>query len=458
MKIKTRISKCCALLLSLVMIAGYFVTVTPAEAGSSLVIGQAASDERGGIRGGRAGDQNGKEVATTNWSYSSNKSSYNHWEYVIRAKDPKTANKLAAFMKQAINNNHIGYDQKTPDRYSLYDEAKKVKWNIAAIKKDCETTCASVIGVCVYAAGIPTPRYYDSSVIIDDLKDSGKFYFFTDSAHTSKKDKLEPGDILVSPGSHTIMVIDSPNYAGKEAKTKGVKVSTTVQASTGGSSSPFKAGKDYQLMANMNVRGGATTTARIVTYSQLSSSAKQYSLGTGNAVFAKGTIVTCIKAKGNWIKAPSGWICGREGSTTYLVEYKGTPAQAKLVKEALSNAKNSREAAAKKTTTAKTTATSKKTTTTNTPATVKKTSSNAVAVKKGRDYKLATALYVRTGPGTNYAIKKRNQLTKDAKKHAFSGTNALLRTGTVVTCLEVRGEWMRIPSGWICCKKGYIKY
>lgn len=439
------IRKSLVLALAAVFIAGAVCTVTPAYAASNLVIGEATSDERGKIRGGKAGDQSKDEVAYGTWSYSSSSGRYNNWKYCIRAKDPNVAKKLAANMKAACANDHIGYDQQSPDRYSLYDEAKKVKWNIAAIKNNCETTCASVVGVCLYASGIPTPRYYDSSVIIDDLKPTGKFYFFTDSAHLSKKDKLEPGDILVSPGTHTIMVVDSPNYPGKEAaeyKAKG----NTLASSTQSYSSPFVAGKDYQLMDNMNVRGGATVYGRIVKYSELTYSARQFSLSTDNAVFAKGTVVTCIKTKGDWIKAPSGWICGRQGGAMYLVEYKGTADQVKLYNQALANAK---KAQTKKTTTttAKKTTTTKKTTT---------ASSSQLVIKKGWNYRLATALYVRKGPGTNYGIKSRSALTNDAKRHAYSGSKALLKAGTIVTCLEVKGEWMRIPSGWICCKKGYI--
>jgi hypothetical protein len=94
-------------------------------------------------------------------------------------------------------------------------------------------------------------------------------------------------------------------------------------------------------MDNMNVRGGATVYGRIVKYSELTYSARQFSLSTDNAVFAKGTVVTCIKTKGDWIKAPSGWICGRQGGAMYLVEYKGTADQVKLYNQALELLENS---------------------------------------------------------------------------------------------------------------------
>lgn len=65
---------------------------------------------------------------------------------------------------------------------------------------------------------------------------------------------------------------------------------------------------------------------------------------------------------------------------------------------------------------------------------------------------VASALNVRTGPGTEYNLVGYNNLTKDGKKHAYS-TGALMQ-GTKVTCLDLKMNgsdvWMRIPSGWVC--------
>lgn len=80
--------------------------------------------------------------------------------------------------------------------------------------------------------------------------------------------------------------------------------------------------------------------------------------------------------------------------------------------------------------------------------------------KVGSTYTLQTNLKVRTGPGTNYSWKKRSALTANAKKHAQSGTYAVLKKGTKVTCQAISGNWMKIPSGYICIKQGnsvYIK-
>ena len=55
-----------------------------------------------------------------------------------------------------------------------------------------------------------------------------------------------------------------------------------------------------------------------------------------------------------------------------------------------------------------------------------------------------------TGNGTYRvtasALNVRN-LTANAKQHAY--TNGCLKRGTRVTVMEVRGNWVRIPSGWV---------
>jgi hypothetical protein len=63
-------------------------------------------------------------------------------------------------------------------------------------------------------------------------------------------------------------------------------------------------------------------------------------------------------------------------------------------------------------------------------------------------------LRVRTGAGTNYAVKTRRDLTVDGQKHADS--LGRLKAGTSVQCLEMRTSgtdvWVRIPSGWIAAR------
>ena len=82
----------------------------------------------------------------------------------------------------------------------------------------------------------------------------------------------------------------------------------------------------------------------------------------------------------------------------------------------------------------------------------------------GKTYTLQVDLNVREKAGTNNRIKTYNELTVDGKKHAYNQTNAVLKNGTRVTCLEIlkiNDEiWIRIPSGWVAGiykGKEYIK-
>lgn len=72
------------------------------------------------------------------------------------------------------------------------------------------------------------------------------------------------------------------------------------------------------------------------------------------------------------------------------------------------------------------------------------------------------SLNVRTGAGVQYHAKKWNELTANARQHAY--TNGQLKKGTRVTCQGTKkiGDdiWMKIPSGWIAAyyeKKTYVQ-
>ena len=97
----------------------------------SVKIGSARIDENGKARGGKAGDQTGREVSTQNW--------YKHskgWR-VFRAKNSGVAEKIAWDMQAACDNNNIGYDQE--QRNTLYNVAKPFGFNCKDVNKKCET-------------------------------------------------------------------------------------------------------------------------------------------------------------------------------------------------------------------------------------------------------------------------------------------------------------------------------
>lgn len=76
----------------------------------------------------------------------------------------------------------------------------------------------------------------------------------------------------------------------------------------------------------------------------------------------------------------------------------------------------------------------------------------------GKNYKLTENMFVRCGAGTEFCIKDFQELTEDGKKNALFqevGKKAVLKKGTIVTCLDIINErgnlWFRIPSGFVAC-------
>lgn len=174
--------------------------------------GHAVKNENGKQTKGKAGDQ-GKEVLISTWSYDKTKDKYNHWLYVYRAKAVATRLKLGQAMKDLCNNQHIGYDTQKPDRYSAYDEAEKKKWVISKITKNCETTKADAVAICMRAAGISkkyAPRGYSVRTLTGVLDKNSAFARYRGKAYTQTGEKLQPGDILVS-ATHMGIVVKSPN-------------------------------------------------------------------------------------------------------------------------------------------------------------------------------------------------------------------------------------------------------
>ena len=192
-------------------------------------MGQAVQGERGALYGNKPGDQSGREVQVGRWSYT--RFGRNRWRYVMRPKSHKLAREIAANMTAACYNNNIGYDMRSPDRVSFYDAAKANNWDIAGVSTRCETTCTNAISVCLNAAGVKVPKYWMSGRVKNDLLATGKFECLDTWDYYASPEKLLPGDILVNPGRHTAMVVESPNvftyeltYMGKGGEKTTVEI------------------------------------------------------------------------------------------------------------------------------------------------------------------------------------------------------------------------------------------
>lgn len=172
----------------------------------SVLIAHASLDENRNIKGGKAGDQTGKEVCTRSW--------YNNkWTCVIRFKDPVKAERVAQDMEWAAENDCIGYDQN--QRNTLLSEARKVNFNLSKIKTKCETDCSGLVTVACIYAGIPESELTykgncaTTRTLKQWLKATGDVDVYTTPIYTAKTEKLKRGDILLKEGSHVAVVVQS---------------------------------------------------------------------------------------------------------------------------------------------------------------------------------------------------------------------------------------------------------
>lgn len=166
-------------------------------------IGSARIDERGKARGGKAGDQTGKEVSRQNW--------YKHskgW-VCIRPKDPEQARLIADTMNKACDSKLIGYDQ--GQRNTLWNALKDKNFDISRLTKAVETDCSALVRFCCAAAGILAPNF-TTGVQVKTLRATGAFDILTDSKYVNQSAYLRAGDILVTKTKgHTVVVLtDGP--------------------------------------------------------------------------------------------------------------------------------------------------------------------------------------------------------------------------------------------------------
>ncbi|MGI6237742.1 MAG: peptidoglycan-binding domain-containing protein [Candidatus Excrementavichristensenella sp.] len=172
---------------------------------STVMIGSARIDERGRARGGRAGDQGGKEVSLQAW--------YRHakgW-VLLRCVDPAMRGYIGDAMEAACKNEKIGYDQ--GQRLTLYNQVKDKGFDPAKAAVACETDCSALVRVCVLyafgkcgiAQGVPN---FTTGNQVSALVGTGHFEKLTAPEYTAKPGALTRGDILVTRvRGHTVVVV-----------------------------------------------------------------------------------------------------------------------------------------------------------------------------------------------------------------------------------------------------------
>ena len=167
-----------------------------------VTIGHFVCDENGHARGGKPGDQSGKEGRFQAWYKKG--SNGKGWQDVFRAKDKAIRKKIAENMIELVDNPHVGYNQ--DDRLSLDVEAKKVNYDFKKIEVDCDTDCSQATAECIIGAGIPiSPDMYtvNEQRLIEA---TGQFKTYDGKSYTDSDQKLKVGDILFKIGHSAVVV------------------------------------------------------------------------------------------------------------------------------------------------------------------------------------------------------------------------------------------------------------
>ena len=176
------------------------------------MISNCGHDERSKYSGGQAGDQTGNEWRIISW--------YNRpWNVVLRHPDANVRKEIAKLAKAAANNNKIGYDQ--GERWTFWDELKKVGYDPAKITSNCETDCsAGVLALCKstgYRLNIQALKDINQNGYTGNqrkiLKAAG-FQVLTDKKYLDSEDYLLEGDILLNEGHHTATNLTNGKYSG----------------------------------------------------------------------------------------------------------------------------------------------------------------------------------------------------------------------------------------------------
>ena len=188
-------------------------------------ISNSGGDERGGIKGGKAGDQTGNEWNIRSW--------YNRpWSCVLRYPDKKVRELIAELAIEAAENNKIGYDQ--TQRQTYWNELKKVGYRPSKITTACEADCSAGVIANTKAAGallgipklVNIPATYTGNM--RSTYQAAGFQVLTDKKYLTSPDYLLPGDILLNDNHHTATNLGTGKYVvvKEEPHLNGIDISS----------------------------------------------------------------------------------------------------------------------------------------------------------------------------------------------------------------------------------------
>lgn len=163
--------------------------------------GWASSDEYGRAHGGRAGDQNSREVKTGQW-YDFGQTAVYRW------KSRKNAKRYAAIIESFCDNKNVGYDQ--IDRMTLGTWCAKHDWDYhvdTPVETDCSKMTGDGINCTMKKQLIPNDVYTGN--LDTYLMRTGMFMKLTGSKYCDTDKNLMVGDIINNPARHVITALQN---------------------------------------------------------------------------------------------------------------------------------------------------------------------------------------------------------------------------------------------------------
>lgn len=167
-------------------------------------ISNTGHDEKGGTKGGKAGDQGG-EYTVRSW--------YNRpWTVVLRWPDQAQADMAADMAVEAALNNNVGYDQN--QRTTFWQQLVKAGYIPANIKTPCEADCtastAAIWKGVGYRCNVPALKSISTSTTSRNMRArfvAAGFKALTASKYLTSGKYLLPGDVLLYENHHACINI-----------------------------------------------------------------------------------------------------------------------------------------------------------------------------------------------------------------------------------------------------------
>ena len=182
-----------------------------------VMVAEALGDENGKSKGGKKGDQTGKEIVVRK----NVKRSY-AWDCVLRCTDRKMAETAAKYAKEIAECQQFGYNQ--ADRWSGPRQIEKV--GVENIKEAGagDFDCSSLVLECYRLAGLPIKMTGYTGSMEKILMNTGIFDKYEDALHRDTDDYALVGDVYLAKERHTMIVLEDGPKAEPEPAMSYVQI------------------------------------------------------------------------------------------------------------------------------------------------------------------------------------------------------------------------------------------